>query len=193
MHLGQLLGKNTPDFWEDRAEKVLSHFPYQYPDEIDMYEICAKYGIKIMPLEPVFFDGEIYDEMKSFARPLNKGRRGIIYLKPGLDAVDKKIIMAEEFCHIYAHHVNQLGISPTYVAKLESQVKRMSAYLLMPTAMLQDIYTAAAEQPILVSDIADYFVVTEELAHYRLELIYNHRVDMFASVGKKLWSFEWLE
>lgn len=192
MQLSEIM-PSTVDIWEERAIKVLSHFTFNSPDELDMYEVCRRYGIKIMPLDPVFFDGDLYDDMKSYARPFSKGRKGIIYLKPGLDAIEKKLILAEEFCHLYAHHLNQLGTSSYVVNKMENQAKRMAAYLLMPTSYMEDIYTAALDDRVLVSDIADYFVITEEMAHYRLQLTYNHRVDEFVSFKGKVGSIEWFE
>ncbi|MEH7223901.1 ImmA/IrrE family metallo-endopeptidase [Bacillus sp. JJ1566] len=181
------------DYWEDRANKILSHFNYKSPDEIDLYDICWKYGIKIKPLDKDFYDGEIQDGLKAIAFPSDKGRRGVIYLVPGLDAVEKKLILAEEFCHIYAHHISQVGASKTLIAKTESQAKRMSAYLLMPERFLKNVYAAAVDQAVMVSEIADYFVVSEEFALYRLEIIYNRRVDGFGMLKGKLGSLEWFD
>lgn len=48
------------------------------------------------------------------------------------------------------------------------------------------------KKPVLISDIADYFVVTEEFAHYRLELMFQHRVDGFISLRDRLGSIELL-
>jgi hypothetical protein len=192
MQLGHLLPETTSDFWEERANKVLSHFNYQYPDEIDMYDICWKYGIKIMPLDKPFLDEEAPDGIKACSFPFKKGRRGVIYLRPGLDAIEKKLLLAEEFCHIYAHHISQLHMDKGFIGKTENQAKRMSAYLLMPSKFLKDVYVAATEQAVLISDIADYFVVTEEFAKYRLELIFNRRVDGFATIKNKLGSIQWI-
>lgn len=193
MQLGQLLPKTTHDYWEERANKVLSHFNYQYPDEIDMYEICWRYGIRIMPLDKPFLDEEVPDGIKAVSFPFKKGRRGVIYLRPGLNAIEKKLLLAEEFCHIYAHHFSQLYMDNSFIGKTENQAKRMSAYLLMPARFLKDVYVAAAEQMVVISDIADYFLVTEKFAQYRLELIFNRRVDAFVKVKGKVGSIEWVE
>lgn len=193
MQLGQLLPKTTHDYWEERAEKVLSHFNYKYPDEIDMYEICWRYGIKIMPLDKPFLDEEVPEGIKACSFPGKKGRRGVIYLRSGLDAIEKKLLLAEEFCHIYAHYISQLNMDRSFIAKTENQAKRMSAYLLMPARFLEDVYVTAAEQMVVISDIADYFVVSEEFARYRLELIFNRRVDAFAKVKGKVGRIEWIE
>lgn len=192
MQLGQLLPKTTHDYWEERAEKVLSHFNIKYPDEIDIYEICRRYGIKIMPLDKPFLEKDIDEGLKAFSIAGQKGRRGVIYLRPGLDAIEKKLLLAEEFCHIYAHHISQLNMNHSFIAKTENQAKRMSAYLLMPAKFLEDVYVAAAEQMIVISDIADYFVVSEEFARYRLELIFNRRVDAFAKVKGNVGTIEWI-
>lgn len=66
----------------------------------------------------------------------------------------------------------------------------MAAYLLMPNKFLKALYKTAINEPILISDIADHFLVTEEFAHYRLELIYKHKVDGFVQIKERLWSLE---
>lgn len=197
MQLSKLLPK-TKDFWEEKADKVLSHFNYKYPDEIDLYDICWRYGMKIKPLDkhfsPELFENDLVgDETEAFSIPQNKGKRGLIYLYPDLDPVKKKILLAEEFSHLYAHHINQLTSGCATLLKTENQAKRMSAYLLMPKRFLKDIYVAAADQAVLVSDIADHFVVTEEFAHYRLELAFSHRVDAFATIKGQLGTIELFE
>jgi len=193
MQLGQLLPKTKNDYWEERANKVLSHFTYKYPDEIDMYEICWRYGIRIMPLDKPFLEENVDEGIKAFSIPGKKNRHGVIYLRPGLNAIEKKLLLAEEFCHIYAHHISQLATDSSFIAKTENQAKRMSAYLLMPARFLEDVYVAAADQMVVISDIADYFVVTEEFARYRLELVFNRRVDGFATIKGNVGSVEWVE
>ncbi|XQY90684.1 ImmA/IrrE family metallo-endopeptidase [Metabacillus sp. HB246100] len=198
MQLSQLIPIETKDLWEKRANKVLSHFTFNNPDEIDMYEICRRYGINIKPLDKHYFDDDMwndlcYADLKAFSVPKSKGRRGTIYLRPGLDHIEKKLILAEEFCHCYSHHISQVTADKVMIYKTEAQAKRMSAYLLMPARFIENIYTAATEEAVFISDIADYFVVTEEFARYRLELIYNHRVDGFGKIRNKVGSIEWLE
>ncbi|MDN8674730.1 hypothetical protein Q0N22_14970, partial [Staphylococcus aureus] len=85
-----------------------------YPDEIDMYDICWRYGIKILPLDAPFI-GELVDyqsisHLKALSIPKESGRRGTIFIKEGLDPIEKKLLLAEEFCHIYSHHSSQLRI-----------------------------------------------------------------------------------
>jgi hypothetical protein len=193
MHLRQLLPKTTNDYWEQRADKVLSHFDFNFPDEIDIGHICWRYGITIKPLDEHFFPGVIESGLKAISFPKEKGRRGVIYIQSGLEAIEKKLILAEEFCHCYAHHISQVDSDASMIGKTEGQAKRMTAYLLMPSRFLEDVYVAAAEQTVLISDIADHFVVNEEFARYRLELIYNRRVDGFTTIRNKLGSIEWLE
>ncbi|MCE4048048.1 ImmA/IrrE family metallo-endopeptidase [Bacillus sp. Au-Bac7] len=189
----QTLEKKTDD-WEQRANKVLSHFNYQNADEIDLYNICWRYGIVIKPLDQNYFtDTEEYtsiNNLKSYSIPSNKARRGTIYIVPNLDPIEKRILLAEEFCHIYSHYSSQLSIDKLTLNKQESQAKRMAAYLLMPHRFLKEIYTAAMSEPILISDISDHFLVTEEFAHYRLELIYKHKIDGFIQLREQLWSLE---
>jgi hypothetical protein len=198
MQLSNLIPNNNLDLWEQRANKVLSNFNYKYPDEIDINNICWRYGIRIKPLDvemfpDLFTSGVVTNYTKAFSIPKDKGRRGTIYLMPRLDSVEKKIILTEEFCHIYSHHINQLSCDQHTLGKTENQARRMSAYLLMPTKFFDEIYVAAADQAIVVSDIADHFVVTEEFAHYRLELAFGHRVDALATIKGKLGTFEFLE
>jgi Zn-dependent peptidase ImmA (M78 family) len=187
------LQKIYTDHWEYQANKVLSHFNIHYPNEIDMYDICWKYGIQIKPLDEDFLNGEITEEIKSFSIPKKKSRKGIIYIKPDLDPVEKRIILAEEFCHVYAHYTSQLQVDKYCLAKTENQAKRMAAYLLMPWHFLKSVMNLAYEEPVLISEIADYFLVTEEFARYRLELIYNRRIDILLSYKGKLGSIEWFE
>lgn len=188
MQLTQI--KESKDIWEEKANKVLSHFNYKYPDEIDMFDICWRYGIAIKPLEEDFLDDDLNYEsishLKAFSIPSKKGRRGTIYLKPGLDHIEKKLILAEEFCHIYSHYNSQLKADKHYLNKCENQAKRMAAYLLMPYSFLKDLLIQAESEPVLISDIADYFLVTEDFARFRLELIYKHKMDGFMTLKNRL-------
>ncbi|MFC0188198.1 ImmA/IrrE family metallo-endopeptidase [Fictibacillus aquaticus] len=192
MQLSQLIINTHSDYWEERAEKVLSHFSFSFADEIDMAMICKRYGIKLLPLDVHFYEGDVEDGLKAFSLP-SSGRRGIIYIQPGLDPVEKKLILAEEFCHIYAHHTNQLTMDKSYIGKLEAQAKRMAAYLLMPGNFLNEVYLVAEDQAVCISDIADHFLVTEEFAQYRLQLAFGRKVDVLTSVGGKIGAVEWIK
>ncbi|HBZ09159.1 MAG TPA: ImmA/IrrE family metallo-endopeptidase [Bacillus bacterium] len=193
----QLDKKYNFDYWEERAYRVLSHFNYTYPDEIDMYDICWRYGIQIKPLELPFMDESVAYEsishLKALSIPKNKGRRGTIYLKPGLRPIEKKLILAEEFCHLYSHCQSQLSEDPYQIAKTENQAKRMAAYLLMPEHFLKTVFNVAIEEAVLISDIADFFVVTEEFVQYRMNLTYNKKMDALLYANGKLGTFEWID
>lgn len=193
MHLREL--EPTSDSWESRANKVLSHFSYNEPDEIDLYDICWRYGIRVKPLDPNYVPETEYFEgiknLKACSIPKDKGRRGTIYLHPELETVQKKLILTEEFCHLYSHHISQLSTNSIVLAKTENQAKRMAAYLLMPKKFLVNVFNSALDQPVLISDIADYFVVTEEFAQYRLELVYKRRVDALVNHKGTLGSLEY--
>jgi Zn-dependent peptidase ImmA (M78 family) len=184
------------DYWEQRANRVLSHFDSKHPDEIDLYNICWRYGVKIKPLDSDFIDPNINYEsikhLKAFSVPKSKAHRGTIYLKPDLEAIEKKLILAEEFCHCYSHFSSQLNMDKLTINKIENQAKRMAAYLLMPAKFLKKVYAAAVSEPVLISDIADYFVVSEEFAQYRLKLTFQHQVDGFITLKNRLGSIEWL-
>ena len=192
----QLRHQHT-DYWEERAEKVLSHFSYTYPDDINIYDICWRYGIRILPLDRPFLEHykvELVEGLKAFSIPSNKGgRRGFIFVKEGLNEIEKKLLIAEEFCHLYAHHSPQLSVDKYVLAKNEQQAKRMSAYLLMPHRFMGQVYADSVDEAVLISDIADYFLVTEDFAHYRLELIFHHKVDAVIKHRGRLGTFEWLE
>ena len=185
------------DYWEERANKVLSNFNFIYPDEIDMYEICWRYGIRIMPLdEPFtkdFLDYDSISHLKAFSIPKSKNRRGTIFIRSDLDYIEKKILLAEEFCHVYSHYANQLTIDLVQINKIENQAKRMSAYLLMPKKFLKQVFNAALEQAVMISEIADYFLVTEEFAQFRLSLEFKHKIDGFAAIKNNIGTIEFFE
>ncbi|GEN83585.1 hypothetical protein SLU01_18970 [Sporosarcina luteola] len=186
------------DYWEERAEKVLSHFDYTYPDDIDIFQICWRYGIKVLPLDKPFLEShglefEDIEGLKAYSVPKEKARRGTIYLKEHLPHVERKLLVAEEFCHLYAHHSPQLSVNEYVLAKNEQQAKRMAAYLLMPQWFIDKVYDFAEDEAVTISDIADYFMVTEDFAHYRLELIFRHKVDAFTALRGKLGTLEWIK
>jgi Zn-dependent peptidase ImmA (M78 family) len=191
MQLKQLLPNTKSDYWEERAEKILSHFHYDFPDEIDILHICKRYGVKVLPLDAHFYDGHIQEGLLGFSLPFS-GRKGVIYIQPGLNAIQKKLILAEEFCHIYAHHQSQLTMDKHGIGKLEAQAKRMAAYLLMPGRFLKEVYLAAEEQAICITDIADHFLVDEETAQYRLQLEFDRKVDVIGTIGGKVGVIEWI-
>jgi len=133
------------------------------------------------------------DQLKAVSFPSARDRRGTIFIKENLNAVEKRLLLAEEFCHIYAHQKSQVFMDKHQIGKLENQAKRMAAYLLMPNRFIKSVYEAAYDEAVVISDIADYFLVTEEFAQYRLELIFNRKVDAFMSHWGMLGTFEWLE
>ncbi len=184
------------DCWEDRANNVLSHFNFSYPDEIDLYDICWRFGIKIKPLDRNYMDNgidyESIEHLKAFSTLKSTGRRGTIYLQPGLYSIEKKLLLAEEFCHLYSHCQQQLSVSEYELEKVENQAKRMAAYLIMPESFLRNVLNFAIDEPVLISDIADYFVVTEEFAHYRMKLKYHRNLDALFTLQGKLGTLEWL-
>lgn len=195
MQLGQL--HTVTDQWEEKAQKVLSNFNYSYPDEIDMFDICWRYGIKILPLDSPFLGDSInyqsIKHLKAFSIPDDVGRRGTIFIREELDHIEKKLILAEEFCHLYSHYSSQLTTNKYRLEKAEKQAKKMAAYLLMPESFLNHIYDAALDEAVLISDIADYFVVNEEFAQYRLNLIFNRSVDALYAIRGRLGTLEWHE
>lgn len=193
MQLKNIIPNVHSDLWEERANKVLSHFNYCEPDEIDLYDICWKYGVKIKPLDNHFYDGEITPGIKALSVPKENGRRGTIYLLPDLDHVERKIILAEEFCHLYSHNANQLTMKEFEIIRMENQAKRMAAYLTMPQCFLDKVYVFANDQSVSITDIADYFLVTEEFVQYRLALIFNRKVDGLGSIKGNLGAIEWFE
>ncbi|MBB4826339.1 Zn-dependent peptidase ImmA (M78 family) [Sporosarcina luteola] len=106
-----------------------------------------------------------------------------------MNKIEKKLLIAEEFCHLYSHYSPQLSVDKYVLAKNEQQAKRMSAYLLMPQRFMGQVYADSLDDAVLISNIAEYFLVTEDFAHYRLELIFHHKVDALTSLHGKLASF----
>lgn len=87
----------TTDYWEERANRVLSRFNYGRPCEIDIYDICFKYGIQLRPLDE---EDNVKLEAYSIAHP--KARTGVIYLKESLSEVKKSSSSLKNFA-IYMH------------------------------------------------------------------------------------------
>lgn len=65
----------------------------------------------------------------------------------------------------------------------------MTAHLLKPNRFIQ----AAYDEAVMISDIADHFLVMEEFAHYQMVLIFNRRVDAITSHKGTLGTIEWFE
>ncbi|WCK55385.1 ImmA/IrrE family metallo-endopeptidase [Aneurinibacillus sp. Ricciae_BoGa-3] len=194
MNLSQLLPKKPISYWEERANKVLLHFNFKHPDEIDIEEICYRYGVKIMPLDEIFCPEMVDKPLNAFSIPSTKGRRGIIFIRPGLNPIDKKILLAEEFCHIYAHHVSELLADKILLDKTEQQAKRMSAYLLMPRQFMKIMYDEMPAEGLAIEEIADIFLVTEEFAQYRLELDFDQKaISVISRWRGQYGSIEWID
>lgn len=69
----------------------------------------------------------------------------------------------------------------------------MAACLFMPNKFLRKVFNSAMDQAVLISEIADLFLVDEEFAHYRLQLIFNRKVDAITSLRGQLGIIEWEE
>lgn len=172
------------DLWEEKANKVLSNFNYTHPEEIDMEEICWRYGIVVKPLEKLIHKSDIDENLKAHS-VIKTNRRGIVYIRSDLTCTERKIILAEEFSHIYADATHQINSDNILINKSEYRAKRMAAYLLMPFHFLKQILNCAMEQAVLVDEIANHFLVSKEFAYYRLELLFNHRMDMIKSCNSQ--------
>ncbi|WP_082023317.1 ImmA/IrrE family metallo-endopeptidase [Sporosarcina koreensis] len=96
----------------------------------------------------------------------HRGRWRTLFIKKEQNPVMQKLLLAEEFYHVYANQILQLTSSETVIHKQEAQAKRMAAYLLMPERFICDVYEAALNEAMLISEIADYFLVADEFAHY---------------------------
>ena len=57
----------------------------------------------------------------------------------------------------------------------------ISLHLLIPSQFINTNYDATYDEAIVLSDIADHFLGTEEFAHYQMELIFNRKVDTVVS------------
>lgn len=167
------------DNLELKANQILSSFNFKYPDEIDIRSICFKNKVRIIPSDNEF----------SFSVPFRtkKGGLGTIFLSTSENELIRKQILAHEFAHLTLHCSNQLNKKMYEVNKDENQANRMAAYLLMPMKFLSKIYLSM-DQPVDISEIADYFLVTDEFAQYRLSLLFNNqKVDMLAKDHKGRW------
>ncbi|MEM5592047.1 hypothetical protein AAHH67_10525 [Niallia circulans] len=96
----QQINTNT-DRWEEKANLVLSHFNYHQPDEIDIYDICWRYGVIIKPLDAHYFgssvDYESIKHLKSYSIPKSVGKRGTIFIQPELDPIEKECFSQKSF------------------------------------------------------------------------------------------------
>lgn len=157
------------NIWESLADKILDHFDFCSPDEIDIEYVCKRYGIRV------------YNNTSSSSYSIahENGRRGTIYLGKGLDWIERRMICGEEFCHLYAHYSPQLQQSELVINKTEKQAQKLLAYLFMPYRFLKEL-DLKENIGYLVSEIAEEFQVTEELANLRLELLFNQKVSMMA-------------
>jgi Zn-dependent peptidase ImmA (M78 family) len=166
----QITEEKLKDWWEERANQVLSNFKFNYPHEIDLYEICWRYGIKIKVLKDT-----LSDNIEAFSISNNiRTQRGIIFIKKNLPVPLERVILAEEFCHLYSHYVDQTNVDVLEIGKTELQAKRMAAYILMPTHFLIKKLSVIHNHNYIVSEIAEHFIVTEEFANYRLKLFFSH-------------------
>ncbi|WP_096201930.1 ImmA/IrrE family metallo-endopeptidase [Bacillus sp. FJAT-45350] len=146
------------------AKQVHSNFNFNAPYQIDIEYICSRYGMSIKELPP----SEVSTGLSIASK---NNRKGTIFINRELVGKRRKEILAEEFCHIYSQHTNQLSADSGYIDKLEEYARRMSAHLLIPDCMLSNVEVyEGGEDYIIVSEIADHFDVTEEFAHYRLTL-----------------------
>jgi Zn-dependent peptidase ImmA (M78 family) len=157
--------KNSKTFnlWERHANEVLSHFIFNYPFQIDIYEICRRYQIKVIERDDL-------DECDAFSIPLLHGQKGLIYVRKEMDKRQKRILLAEEFCHIYCHCLNQLHIDDiSLIDKSEYQAKKMAAFLLIPDELIKgfDVQHYGIN---FVYELADEFNVTYEFMKCRLEI-----------------------
>lgn len=72
-------------------------------------------GTRVLPFHPdftePFLDYKSINHLKSFSIPKHKGRRGTIFItEEGLNPIENKLLIAEEFCRCYAHFSSQLNV-----------------------------------------------------------------------------------
>ena len=183
MKLASVIPDHTPTcMMEDRVNQVLDRFDFQYPDQIDIEQICAYYKIKIRRAPEA---GLAFSHSTGY-------RKGFIYLPEDLDYLTYKELAGEEFAHLYLHSVSQLQTTPPVIAKQERQAKDFSAYLYMPIRMLREV-VLSNDQAVDISTLADEFLVSESFVYYRLSLLFPDKAAAIARSKESFGYIKWME
>lgn len=160
MKLKDYLYNGLSDFYESTANNILKNVSFDHPREIDLYELCNFYGMKVVTSS---------DDV-NFSVASNVDRRGVILLSRTNNKLERQHL-AEEFAHLFIHHKNQLTEAELSIKKLEVQAEKLASNILLPTEWLMNIevFPFRNEMRILASDIAEDFDVTPEYAFRRLK------------------------
>lgn len=176
MKLRDFLLGGTPDYYEETAERILNNYKFDHPRNIDFYELCKQYGMKITKSKTDL----------NCAIPANTGRKGIIVLNE-TDWISERQILAEEFSHLYLHQMSQFSSDEIVINKTENQAFKLAANLLIPTNWLLDIevYPDKNEKTVLAAEVAEEFDVEPEFALRRLRLLSENYI--FGKEPVALW------
>ena len=162
MVLNDFVTRRRKDPFEKMSLDILKNFSFNFPYEIDMYDLCDAYGMRVVPS---LFPGDV-----NYAVSGKKGRRGVIHLCVVEESRIVRETLAHEFSHLYLHQMNQLLSSNVVTDKMEKQAFKLAANILMPTKDLLNIevYPDSNTTAFVASNIAEYFGVTTEFAYKRL-------------------------
>ncbi len=162
MVLGDFMARKRIDPFEKMSKDILSNIEYNVPSEIDIYQLCRLYGMKV--------NYSLIPEDINYTIPHKKGRRGVINLCVRETEQEERESLTHEFSHLYIHQISQLSQSSLMIDKMESQAFKLASNILMPSKELLNIevFPDLNTTYIIAEDIADYFNVTKEFAYKRL-------------------------
>lgn len=165
MRLKDFIIEGKKSDYEKIAENILKDFHFSHPSQLDIYDLCEHYGMRVSILES--------EDMHSHSIASGNGRKGIIFLERTNSIALERQILAEEFSHLYIHAKNQLFIDAHEINKMELQATKLAAHLLIPDKWLLNIqvFPEYNLMSILASDVANEFNVTPEFAYKRLKML----------------------
>lgn len=169
MKLRGYLQKSEECKFEKMANKVLKNINFSHPCDIDLYELCELYGMKLLQ-----YDYEVADYASSVFS--SKGRRGVITLSKKIsNEYKERVLLAEEFSHLYLHQIDQLTADKYQINKMENQAFKLASNILMPTEWLLNIevFPYLNQKFIMAEQVASEFNVTAEFAYARLKELKN--------------------
>ncbi|MTI47972.1 MAG: ImmA/IrrE family metallo-endopeptidase [Firmicutes bacterium] len=102
MNLVKIIPKQQHTYFEDKANEILSKYDVKNPYDIGLYNIIGTYkNLK------VFF-------MNQNSKVVLRKNIAIIIVNEKLSSIEKRLELAEEFCHYILHLGNQLNYSSNY-------------------------------------------------------------------------------
>lgn len=139
-------------------------------------DLLDRYGIKSVPvsLEPLLEDNRIVVTNWSFSPPYigmsGRGKhKNFIAVQRGLSCESRRRVIGHEGAHVGLHAGNHFYMSNSplqkvLVDKQEFQAETFAAYYLIPEWELERV------RYLRIDELADHFLVPEDLARFRLYL-----------------------